>query len=122
MKTYSVSERKQIAQVFKEAKKYLWDGAGDRNYFINKFICLAIKRSLKFNINTQYEEAAYEALQIIEERLDGFSTVGEWLWQKGGVDTSFFDVSSRNQKNYVFRQLQLYRHRWLDSLIKEFSN
>jgi len=100
---------KEIAAVFKEAKQYLATSESDaKNLSKTFYICLAITQVSDVNHRQWY--SCSKAKNIIDERLDGEYTVGTWLKVNGFI---------KNTTN--INQLQKYRHRWLDSLIKEFS-
>jgi len=107
MKTVS---NKEIAAVFKEAKKYLATSENDaQNVSKTFYICIAINTVSDINHRQWY--SCSKAKDIIDERLDGEYTVGTWLKVNGFIKTTSNNIN----------QLQKYRHRWLDSLIKEFS-
>jgi hypothetical protein len=101
---------KEIASVFKEAKKYLATSESDaENVSKTFYICVAITNVSDINHRQWY--SCSKAKKIIDERLDGYFTVGIWLKVNGFIKNT----------NTNINQLQKYRHRWLDSLIKEFS-
>jgi hypothetical protein len=101
---------KEIAAVFKEAKKYLATSKGDNK---TTYICIAINEVS----DTKYRlfNSCVCARSIINERLGESFTVGSWLAHNGFITNN--DFNDRKYQN----QLQKYRHRWLDSLIEEFS-
>ena len=104
------TSNKEIAAVFKEAKKYLarsWAASK------NMYICIAIDEVGRRN--HRLFDSCSCAIKIINERLDGKVGVGTWLKDNGFIT----DDDLRNMK--YREQLQEYRHSWLDSLIKEFS-
>jgi hypothetical protein len=101
------TSNKQIAVIFKEAKKYLALNCSDSKY---SYICMAIDE-VAVKDSKQWENCV-RAKFIISERLNGKYTVREWLIANG-FRTSDDEIHSD--------QMQKYRHRWLDSLIKEFS-
>ena len=68
---------KQIALVFREAKKDLHIGA-NASLHKSKYICLAIDG--RVNLPIEHRKAA---LAIIKERLEDKYTLAEWLASKG---------------------------------------
>lgn len=93
---------KQIALVFREAKKDLRISS---SLHASKYICIAIKG--RVNLPIEHREAA---IAIIEERLEGEHTLEGWLASKG---VSYEDMSDT--------RLHAHRHIWLNTLIMEFS-
>lgn len=106
-----LTPNKEIAAVFKEAKKYLATSKSDaENVSKTFYICIAITKVS--DADYRQWDSCSKAKNIIDERLDGKYTVGSWLAVNGFIkSTAFANIN----------QLQKYRHRWLDSLIKEFS-
>lgn len=103
------TDRANIAQAFKEAKEYLQQrGRG--------FICITLS-GIKHGA---------EATKVIEERLGGHSTLEGWVvanlprkeWA-GVLKNSDAGVYRRGEFGYD--QMNLFRIRWLDSLVQEFS-
>lgn len=95
-------QRKAIAEVFKQAKKLLWDGTPEDRAGV-LYICNAVNKtesSIALKI---------AAIRVIQDRLGGYSTVTQWLFRKHGIYPD------------TFQELQVYRQAWLDELIKEFS-
>ena len=104
------ASNKEIAAVFKEAKKYLATSENDaQNVSKTFYICIAITKVSDIN-HSQWDRCS-RAKSIINERLAGEYTVGTWLKVNGFIKST----------NTPINQIQKYRHRWLDSLIKEFS-
>jgi hypothetical protein len=97
---------KQIADILRKAKNHLNDGLwgvpGRKTY-----ICFAI------SVADQYREsrAAKAAQKMIHSRIKGHGTVDAWLWA----------VAKIPKRQMTRRNVQAYRHRWLDALIAEFS-
>ena len=105
-------QRKQVCSVLKLAVSELDDGIGPhrRN---NKatFICLAIHYTKYKNYDASLQIKRL-ARSVINDRLGRHSAVCDWLRSVVGIN-----------KDLLTRQnLQEYRHRWLQELIKEFSN
>jgi len=76
-----VSNR-QIANVFRAAKGFLWDG-NSRKYFNIHHICSAISRT-EYNYYKFSHPAARAAQNVIMDRL-GYRTVERYLIYKVGV-------------------------------------
>ena len=95
---YTKQQRMEIAEAFRAARKIVDSGAED-------FICCAL----------QISDARYsiEARHIISSRIKPYGTLNDWL--KRNYEPS----ESHSHKNG--RQMRLYRLRWLDALIEEFS-
>ena len=98
--------RAQIAQVFRTAVPHLARNIQDRKSK-SSFICFAISDAAN---NTVLEGAADAACLIIEKRLEGSSTLGDWLLKKG-VKEELITVD----------RLQKHRHYWLKQLISEYE-
>lgn len=97
---YTKQQRKQIAAAFREARKVI--ASDDERY-----ICYALGEICL--------DGAENAIQVVQERLDQpkMLTLADWLLRVHGIDAGFVD-------DYA-EQMRLYRLRWLDALIKEFS-
>ena len=104
------TERKEIAEIFRQAKKVL---AKDRydcsSYRVNghaqyeTYICHAIEKVGGF--------ARYPALAVIQARLGNVYSLESWVIRN--IPSIHFPVDAD--------EMQAYRHRWLDALIEEFS-
>ena len=105
-----MATRKEIAEAFIAAKALTaldgtgcvwpeWNGKGKTGRF--EFICSALD-AVKL-------PGAEEATAIISNRFG--STIFSWLYSKGILNTQMTDDN-----------VQAYKHRWLDSVIKEFSS
>ena len=102
-------DRNNIAQAFKEAKEHLQQhGRG--------FICITLSC-----INH-----GAEATKVIEERLGGHSTLEGWV--VANLPQKEWAGVLKNSNAGVYRegkfgddQMNLFRIRWLDSLVQEFS-
>lgn len=116
----------KLSETFKAAKQYLitedLKELTDNPEYKSNFICHAIRRA------RDYEKISFKdmsaAITLIEVRLGKSShgctnTVITFLEEAGHL-TGMPEFTS---EDFLFkrRQLQLYRHRWLDALIKEFS-
>jgi len=98
-----LTKNQRIAQVFRDAKMVLNSG---RKLGQTSFICCAIGMTY-----TDFYMAE-NAKQIIRERIAPYDTLESWLEM----------VAKIPRKQLTVRNIQKYRHAWLDSLIKEFEN
>ena len=98
-------DRLAIAQALKNAKPYLSHGNDNKE----EFICFSIELGVQ---RIPQHRAARLAKHVIMERLDGCFTAEDWLKYTVGI-------AAVNRAGFV--ALQAWRHRWLDSLIEEFS-
>lgn len=107
---FTKEQRKEIAAVFRAAKKYLWDGHGVYLASSSVYICCAIS-DVYYLGGTSIQAAAANATSVIQASLGYHSCVESWLAKVAKVDVSLLNPAN----------VQAYRHRWLDALIKEFS-
>jgi len=104
-----MASKRQIAKAFKAAKKYLWKG--EINGPGTSYICFALSKAEDNGDITQEQSDC--ACDVISERLGGtYATVPSWLRER---------IGARAFNKVTFKQIQAYRHAWLDQLIKEFS-
>lgn len=101
---------KVSVEAFKRAVRYLDNGTDVvQSYGSNTHICWAIAQSRgRGEIS---EKMYWSARCEISKRLDGHSSVEGWLR----------DVAKIPNRMLTRKNLQAYRHAWLQSLIKEFS-
>lgn len=102
------------------AKAYLWDGKGGWDsyaYDLYKqvYICDSIRRAYHEEEITQ--KAMRTATKLVMSRLAPDVSVGSWLHNNVG-----YKIKYGNKHNAYHRQIQAYRHRWLDALIIEYSS
>lgn len=99
--------RKQICEAFKNAVNYLTLPTESCYYDPRKtsYVCFAISRNI-----CRTNKAQVAARKVIMQRLNGYGDVQDWLENRGVHHSMFTHVN-----------LQEYRHRWLQELIKEFS-
>ena len=81
----------------------------------NRFICLAVDHEFSGS------DSAEAFKQFIRERISGYYTIENWL-VNSETGPKLDRVYIRRLYNEKSRILRDYRVRWLDSLIKEFSN
>lgn len=100
---------KNLSEVFKEAKKFLWDGTGVYCRNGNEFICHAINdMDIPNTLN-------FKARDIIQHRLG---------YNRGGARTVtdyLHEVLEIPYEKLTTRKVQKYRRDWLTSLEKEFA-
>ena len=99
------------------AKRYLWDGTGGWDRYIHDpvmrvYICDSIRKAYYDERITQ--KAMSTATALIMGRLGPHASVGRWLEANVGYRVN-------QGHNAYHKQVQAYRHRWLDALIKEFE-
>lgn len=94
----------ELAQVFEEAQTKLWDG-DKRHNFGKMYICHAIDNVY---VPSQNKDKARE---IIQERLQGWPTVEEYLHYEEKVPES----------KLTSKKVQAHRKAWLQSLVEEFK-
>lgn len=105
------TERKEISEIFRQAKKVLAKDLSDCSYLVNghtqyeEYICHAIEKVGRFD---RYRGPA---LAVIHDRLDNVYSLETWVISN--IPGMYFPVDKD--------ELQAYRHRWLDALIEEFS-
>jgi hypothetical protein len=97
---YTALQRAEIAEAFKAAKPHLDE---------YDFICIALQ--VAGRRNRSIEAACHLAEREVMHRLFGENTVTTWLVHNGCIEESA----------EAYSMLLPYRHRWLDSLIAEFS-
>lgn len=110
---HSAEQRKRIRAAFVEAKKWLRTGQETRNdEEKTDYICVALN---------ECEDVLAQgwAKSIIDERL-GFQAAGAGSWLLMNVPDARHYRETHSYYEW-FRQVQAYRHRWVDALIEEFS-
>ena len=101
---------KPSVKAFRRAIRYLDSGVEvERQIGTDTFICWAIERARDNGEITP--DMARSAKDEIDKRLDPYSNVRYWLEDIAGIAPELL-----NRKN-----VQAYRHAWLQSLITEFS-
>ena len=101
-----MTTRKQLVEVFTQAKEWLWDGGPIFKLFLkSRYICVAINEC-------HYLPRAHResATAIVSKRLQGAHTLKGWLKGKGIPE-----------EDLTPERMQAHRHAWLDLLIEEFS-
>ena len=102
-----MAKMKKTSEVFRAAKFYLNRGNEDKT----DYICGAIGDVERADLVTA--RAADRARYVISSRLNEEMSVTHWLKVRGFVPI--------NKDPYNNVQVQKYRHRWLNALIKEFA-
>ena len=111
----------KTSEVFKQAKTRLWDGQA--NWIDGEmYICHAIDDVAWGNglyTSSGYHDrlsAPYNrAKKIIQQRIHPHMSLEDWALDN--VKGSWRTIN----KNDSCKQMQAYRHRWLDALIKEYK-
>ena len=104
-------DRKEIAEIFRQAKKVLAKNRSDCDHRFNgrmpheEYICHAIERV------GRYSEYRDPALAVIQARLGDVISLETWVMRN--IPGATYPVDKD--------EMQAYRHRWLDALIEEFS-
>ena len=107
-----MAKKKEI-NPFRVAKQYLWDGKGD---YLSQYktvymcICHAITDAVGYG-----SKVGRQARGMIERRLGDCNTVADWLGRETRV------VSSINKRHLTYKNIQFFRHRWLDHLADEWD-
>lgn len=100
---YTAKQRKQIHSALVRAVPCLWNGKGKQGN--QKFyICNAISAVARYPDH-------WPAKIEIQRRLGRYNTVSLWLYNEAKIP----------HRLLTDKNLQVYRHRWLQSLIAEFS-
>jgi hypothetical protein len=95
--------------VLKRAKEVLSHKRSDLKRGKVTFICHAIE-----TLHRSHPIEVFELTALISHRLNGRSTYTSWLNDAyPGVYPVYYDIN--------YKQIQLSRHAWIDSLIEEFS-
>ena len=106
--------KQRIAGIFTAAVAQLaLDGREVMHTSKEKFICKAICEAdgvSWYDLPENRSEVCRAALKVIESRLEGKEHLEAWLISKG---VSAWHMSES--------KMQIYRHKWLKMLIKEFS-
>lgn len=102
-----MAKMKKTSEVFRAAKFYLNRGNEDKS----DYICGAIWEAERVDLVTA--RAADRAKYVISSRLGDDVSVTSWLKVRGFVPMS--------KSPYNNLQVQKYRHRWLNALIREFE-
>ena len=114
---------KKVSAVFKQAKTRLWDGQPN---WVDKsmYICHAIEDvapelSLRPLQSQRYYDRRYapynRAKKIIQQRIHPEMALEDWVLKN--VKGSWRTLNRSDS----CKQMQAYRHRWLDALIKEYE-
>ena len=109
----------KTSEVFKQAKPYLWDGNKQTAYGRNtSYICHAIDLASYADDwrNARWKAPYKRAKIIIHQRIAPHYDLENWI--RANVKGSHKVLNKAGGA----KQLQAYRHRWLDALIKEFES
>ena len=103
------------SKLLKKAKKYLWDGH-EKTYHDDdqtQFICGALIEAASNAKNISALVVSQELRREIAARLYPASIVEGWLQRK--------KLIPKNPSTWNRTDIQTYRHRWLDELIREYE-
>ena len=104
-----MTSRAEIAAAFRAGKALLWDGAEAMEQK-SEFICNAIQFASRDGFI--HPEVALAAVNVVMQRISPYGIATAWLGNTIGWDKVSHAARADNQE---------WRHRWLDSLIEEFS-
>ena len=106
-------EKIDISRTLEIAQQFLWDGTrGHIGPGLTRLVTEAIMEARLRRLISYNQWLA--ARCMINQRLDGYSTVTSWLSSQPG----FENVQQRATRV----QLQAYRRAWMESMIQEFKN
>jgi hypothetical protein len=97
------------SELLRRAKDYLWDGVSPMNKpnWKSIFICFAIRDAALPKEGYEYSKLKNE----ITRRLKPFQMVYTWLHERAKIPG----------RDLTYKNIQAYRHRWLDALIAEYE-
>jgi len=113
----------KTSEVFKQAKQYLWDGDCDvyaAQVDVQIYICHAIEevafKKKIYDVDSRRNAPYKRAKLIIQQRIAPYYGLENWVLAH--VEGSHKVLNKAGGA----KQLQAYRHRWLDALIQEFES
>ena len=106
---YTRKERALIATTFKAAKEWLWDGEEYQRPNQKAAICYAVSAAAETSMTRLFGYSL--ALDVVMARLQPEVMVTNYLRKQVKVP----------EEQMTWKNIQAFRHRWLDSLIEEFS-
>ena len=103
------------SKLLKKAKKYLWDGNEKRYHDDDQtqFICEALIEAASDAKKISALVVSQELRKEIRDKLHPASIVEGWLRSK--------KLIPKNPSTWNRTDIQTYRHRWLDELIREYE-
>lgn len=104
----------KTSQVFKQAKKYLWTGDLNDSFNKSSYICHAIS-DVGYIYGRHYHTPYERAKCFIQFSIAPHYDLEDW------VRANVKGAHKVLNKAGGAKQLQAYRQRWLDALIKEFE-
>ena len=104
----------KTSQVFKQAKKYLWTGDLNDSFNKSSYICHAIS-DVGYIYGRHYHTPYERAKCFIQFSIAPHYDLEDW------VRANVKGAHKVLNKAGGTEQMQAYRHRWLDALIKEFE-
>lgn len=109
---YTPTQRAEMHEAFVSAKQRMWISASDRGKY-SSYICYSLPPTIS-------AECMRNCLDLIKSRLGRFSNSIKPAYDHD-VDSWLFHVAKIPSEQLTYNNVQAYRHRWLDSLIEEFS-
>lgn len=111
-------ERRLIAEAFKRAKELVIAELGFIKPGQTRYICYALSYSTPKNASREVCDAHNAAESIVGKRIFPSAYLDDWV-----IDNVPGTIHFAEDRYAEFqREMQAFRHRWLDALIKEFSN
>jgi len=109
-----MSTRKQKHDLLVKAKTLLARNASEAGPLrLARFVCTALRDA----VDSSYADAArQDVIDLIRQRLSYISTLDGWLEYHHGI----FGYQFKDYAAYLDR-MQVTRHAWIDSLIREFE-
>ena len=96
---------KKIAAALRKAVPFLSTGTYSQN--TTDYVCRAVE-----NANGESKSVTHLISDMIHDRISPFASVEVWLGNEANIP----------REKLTRKNLQAYRHAWLDSLIKEFED
>lgn len=121
----TMTANQKIADALRKCKRHLWDGTGHRGRR-HAFICYALLETTCDGVELG---VITRAQGIVTSRVRGKRalSVPGWLLENGHIGKDDYCVIgsyalfTKGSAPKIVRQIQAYRHAWVDSLIEEFS-
>ena len=100
------------SELIERAKKHLWDGKTERVCIgTEPCICLAVLSATCEESNEEIT-TCHDITKYVSSLLGGWGTIGAWLKNEKGIEWT---------KQGGYRELQAYRLRFMDELIKRYQ-
>lgn len=114
---YTPEQRQVIADVFKKVHNRMkrnppWVG---QRFMNSRYICDNIAEVRCHNLDKHL------AGRVINERIKHHYCVEHWLVEQGCISEEFGRTARYSASSFECKQMHAYRLRWLNALVKEFS-